>query len=83
MQKESCYISQRPQTELRFENSHPRTKEIYIHESVPLILKYHMSETFSQAVVEEIQIKSADLGEIQKLGHDLMGALSGNAHSIS
>lgn len=31
-----------------------------------------------QVVVEEIQIKSADLGEIQTSGHDLMKALSGN-----
>lgn len=31
-----------------------------------------------QVVVEEIQIKSTDLGEIQKSGHDLMKALSGN-----
>lgn len=35
---------------------------------------------FSQSVVEEIQIKSADLGEIQRSGHDLMQALSGNVH---
>lgn len=32
-----------------------------------------------QTVVEEIQIKSADLGEIQKSGNDLIKALSGNA----
>lgn len=55
-------------------------EEIYVHESVSIMLKYHIYVT--QAVVEEIQIKSADLGEIQKSGHDLMEALSGNAHSI-
>lgn len=36
--------------------------------------------SFSQSIVEEIQIKSADLGEIQRSGQDLMEALSGNAH---
>lgn len=36
-----------------------------------------------QVVVEEIQIKSADLGEIQKSGQDLMKALSGNVSLYS
>lgn len=36
-----------------------------------------------QVVVEEIQIKSADLGEIQTSGQDLMKALSGNVSLYS
>lgn len=36
-----------------------------------------------QVVVKEIQIKSADLGEIQKSGQDLMKALSGNVSLYS
>lgn len=48
-----------------------------------IISHLHVWNVFTQAVVEEIQIKSADLGEIQKSGQDLMEALSGNAVSIS
>lgn len=41
---------------------------------------HNNNNTFNtfQVVVEEIQIKSADLGEIQKSAHDLMKALSGD-----
>lgn len=35
---------------------------------------------FLQAVVEEIQVKTAELGKIQKSGHELMEALSGNVY---
>lgn len=35
-----------------------------------------------QAVVEEIQVKTAELGKIQKSGHVLMEAITGNIHKI-
>lgn len=33
-----------------------------------------------QVVVEEIKVKTAELGKVQQSGHDLMKAISGNIY---